>query len=185
MGCYEFIFEDNGIGMSEEFQKRLFEPFSRASDSRVAVQQGTGLGMSITRNIVSMMNGDIDVESEPGKGTKFTVTIFLSLQDVNASKLDSDLVDLPVLVADDDIITCESSCDMLHELGMLGEWVLSGEEAVERVISRHEKDDDYFAIILDWKMPGDGWRGHDQSHPESGGGRGAHHHHFGIRLVGY
>ncbi len=154
VGCYEFIFEDNGIGMSEEFQKHLFEPFSRSTDARVAVQQGTGLGMSITRNIVGMMNGDIDVKSEPGKGTRFTVTIFLSLQDVNTSKLDSDLIDLPVLVADDDIITCESSCDMLHELGMLGEWVLSGEEAVERVISRHEKKDDYFAIILDWKMPG-------------------------------
>ncbi len=154
VGCYEFIFEDNGIGMSEEFQKHLFEPFSRASDSRVAVQQGTGLGMSITRNIVNMMNGDINVESEPGKGTKFTVTIFLSLQDINTDKIDSDLIDLPVLIADDDIITCESSCDMLHELGMLGEWVLSGEEAVERVISRHEKHDDYFAVILDWKMPG-------------------------------
>ncbi len=154
VGCYEFIFEDNGIGMSEEFQKRLFEPFSRASDSRVMVQQGTGLGMSITRNIVGMMNGDIHVESEPGKGTKFTVTIFLALQDVNTNKIDSDLIDLPVLVADDDIITCESACDMLHELGMSGEWVLTGEEAVERVILRHEQQDDYFAIILDWKMPG-------------------------------
>jgi len=154
VGCYEFIFEDNGIGMSEEFQKHLFEPFSRAADSRVIVQQGTGLGMSITRNIVGMMNGDINVKSEPGKGTKFTVTIFLSLQDVNTNKIDSDLIDLPVLVADDDIITCESSCDMLHELGMSGEWVLSGEEAVERVISRHEQHNDYFAIILDWKMPG-------------------------------
>lgn len=154
VGCYEFIFEDNGIGMSEEFQKHLFQPFSRAADSRVVVQQGTGLGMSITRNIVGMMNGDINVESEPGKGTKFTVTIFLSLQDINTNKIDSDLIDLPVLIADDDIITCESSCDMLHELGMKGEWVLSGEEAVKRVISRHAQQNDYFAIILDWKMPG-------------------------------
>ncbi len=154
VGCYEFIFEDNGIGMSEDFQKHLFEPFSRAADARVIVQQGTGLGMAITQNIVGMMNGDIHVESEPGKGTKFTVTIFLSLQDVNTNNFDSALVDLPVLVADDDIITCESACDMLHELGMLGEWVLTGEEAVERVKQRHEKQDDYFAIILDWKMPG-------------------------------
>jgi len=154
VGCYEFIFEDNGIGMSEEFQKHLFEPFSRAADARVIVQQGTGLGMAITRNIVGMMNGDIDVKSEPGKGTRFTVTIFLSLQDVNTNKIDSELIDLPVLVADDDIITCESSCDMLNELGMSGEWVLSGEEAVERVIARHKQQEDYFAIILDWKMPG-------------------------------
>jgi len=154
VGCYEFIFEDNGIGMSEEFQKHLFEPFSRAADSRVMVQQGTGLGMSITRNIVGMMNGDINVESEPGKGTKFTVTIFLSLQDVNVNNIDSDLVDLPVLVVDDDIITCESACDMLHELGMSGEWVLTGEEAVERVAMRHEQQNNYFAIIIDWKMPG-------------------------------
>jgi len=154
VGCYEFIFEDNGIGMSEEFQKHLFEPFARAADARTITQQGTGLGMSITRNIVGMMNGDIHVQSKPGKGTRFTVTIFLSLQDIKTNKIDSDLIDLPVLVADDDIITCESSCDMLHELGMLGEWVLSGEEAVERVISRHEQQDDYFAVILDWKMPG-------------------------------
>ncbi len=154
VGCYEFIFEDNGIGMSEEFQKRLFEPFSRDTDSRVMIQQGTGLGMSITRNIVGMMNGDIHVKSEPDKGTTFTVTIFLSLQDEKTGVSDSAFVDLPVLVVDDDIITCESSCDMLHELGMLGEWVLSGEEAVERVTARHEQQDDYFAVILDWKMPG-------------------------------
>ncbi len=154
VGCYEFIFEDSGIGMSEEFQKHLFEPFSRAADARVIAQQGTGLGMSITRNIVGMMNGDINVESEPGKGTKFTVTIFLSLQDINTNSLDHELIDLPVLVVDDDIVTCESSCDMLHELGMSGEWVLTGEEAVEHVVSRHEQHNDYFAIILDWKMPG-------------------------------
>jgi len=154
VGCYEFIFEDNGIGMTKEFQEHLFEPFVRAADPKVTNQQGTGLGMAITRNIVNMMNGNINVESEPGKGTRFTVTIFLSLQDINTNNIDKDLIDLPVLIADDDIITCESACDMLHDMGMLGEWVLTGEEAVERVVSRHERQDDYFAVILDWKMPG-------------------------------
>ncbi len=154
VGYYEFVFEDNGIGMSEEFQKHLFEPFARDSDIRVQRQQGTGLGMAITRNIVRMMNGDIDVESVPGKGTKFKVTIFLTLQDVKKEASDNALIDLPVLVADDDRITCESACDMLYELGMLGEWVLTGEEAVDRVVQRHDRQDDYFAVILDWKMPG-------------------------------
>ncbi|MBQ2433813.1 MAG: ATP-binding protein, partial [Clostridia bacterium] len=72
--CYEFVFEDNGIGMTEEYMEHLFEPFTRAVDDRVNKIQGTGLGMAITQNVVHMMNGDIQVESAPGKGTKFTIT---------------------------------------------------------------------------------------------------------------
>ena len=76
-GCYEFIFEDNGIGMSKEYLEHIFEPFSRAEDTRTNKVQGTGLGMSITQNIVHMMNGKILVESEEGKGSKFTITMHL------------------------------------------------------------------------------------------------------------
>ncbi len=154
VGCYEIIFEDNGIGMSQEFLEHLFEPFTRADDGRVAKIQGTGLGMTITRNIVQLMNGRIDVKSEPDKGTKFTVTIFLKLQEGEESVSDEKLIDLPILVVDDDEMACESTCEMLNELGMLGEYVLCGEEAVKYVVARHEADNDFFAVILDWKMPG-------------------------------
>ncbi len=154
VGCYEIVFEDNGIGMSKEFLEHLFEPFTRAEDGRVAKIQGTGLGMTITRNIVRLMNGRIDVKSEPDKGTKFTVTIFLKLQEGEETVPDDKLADLPILVVDDDEASCVSTCEMLNDLGMLGEYVLCGKDAVKCVVTRHEADDDFFAVILDWKMPG-------------------------------
>lgn len=152
IGCYEFIFEDNGIGMTKEYMEHIFEPFSRAEDSRSSKVQGTGLGMAITRNIVRMMNGDIQVESEIGKGSTFTVTIYLKLQDKENMSYD-ELAGLPVLVADDDQICCESTCRMLDEIGMDSQGVLSGKEAVERVAAAHQADDNFYAVILDWKMP--------------------------------
>ena len=80
VGCYEFVFEDNGIGIQEEFLEQIFEPFARAEDSKVYNIQGTGLGMPISRNIVRMMGGDIKVESKHGEGSKFIVTMYLKLQ---------------------------------------------------------------------------------------------------------
>lgn len=155
IGCYEFIFEDNGIGMSEEFQKHLFEPFARATDdSRVEKIQGTGLGMPITRNIIQMMNGNIKVKSKLGEGTKITVTIFLKLKNEEEDISYDKFVDLKVLVADDDEISCVYTCQILKEIGIDGEWVTSGEEAVEKTAEHHENGDDLFAVILDWKMPG-------------------------------
>lgn len=154
IGCYEFVIEDNGIGMDQEFLKHLFEPFARAKDQRVEKIQGTGLGMAIARNIVRMMNGDIKVESFPSKGTKFTVTIFLELQEKDGELCIDEFIDLPILVADDDEMSRESTCNVLKELGMKGEWVQNGEEAVEKVVMRHKTQEDYFAVILDWKMPG-------------------------------
>jgi len=154
VGCYEIIFEDNGIGMSREYLEHLFEPFTRAEDGRVSKIQGTGLGMTITKNIVQLMNGRIDVKSEPDKGTTFTVTIFLKLQEGEEPVSYDKLIDLPILVVDDDEAACESTCEMLNDLGMLGEYVLHGEDAVKRIVDRHEADDDFFAVILDWKMPG-------------------------------
>lgn len=152
--CYEFIFEDNGIGMSEEFVEHLFEPFTRATDSRVEKIQGTGLGMAITNNMVRMMNGSINVESQLDKGTKITVNILLKLQDAEETVSCEEFLDLSILVADDDKIACETTCEVLEELGMKGEWVLSGREAVELAADRHEKEEDFFAVIVDWKMPG-------------------------------
>ena len=152
LGCYEFSIADNGIGMTPEFQKIMFEPFSRADDHRTTKVQGTGLGMAITRNIVNLMNGDIQVESAPNKGTKITVTVYLKLQE-DEKEQEKELFDLPVLVVDDDQTCCESTVDTLREIGIAGEWVLTGKEAVERCAARRKTGRDYFAVILDWKMP--------------------------------
>ena len=149
IGCYELVFEDNGIGMSKEFIKRIFEPFSREDETKGNQVQGTGLGLAIVASIVQMMDGEIKVESEQGKGSRFTVTLYLQLQEEKEISLEA-LAGLPVLVVDDRQEACESACLILKELGMKGEWVLSGTEAVERV----RADDHYFAVILDWKMPG-------------------------------
>ena len=151
-GYYEFIFEDNGYGMTEEFLARLFEPFTRAGDKQTASIQGTGLGMTITRNIVRMMGGDILVESKFGEGSKFTVNVYLKLQNTEDIVYDN-FVDLRVLVADDDPVCCESTCEILNDLGMNSEWALTGKTAVDRVKSRHEQGRDFFAVIVDWKLP--------------------------------
>lgn len=153
VGCFEFIFEDNGIGMSEEYLSQIFDPFSRSSDNRVNKIQGTGLGMPISRNIVRMMGGDIKVESKLNIGSRFTVTIYLKLQEENNVKNDK-FIDLNVLVADDDVYSLESCVSMLSDLGMKPDGVSSGVAAVERVVDRHKKGNDYFACIIDWKMPG-------------------------------
>ena len=152
VGCFEFVFEDNGIGMSKDFLEKIFEPFARGQDPRVDKIQGTGLGMAISRNIVRMMGGDITVESKLGEGSKFTVTVYLKLQDYDDSFYDG-FLDLRVLVADDDRISVESCCSILNELGMMADGVLSGREALETVIEQHQKERDYYACILDWKMP--------------------------------
>ena len=154
-GHYEFIFEDNGYGMTEEFQKHLFEPFARANDKQTAGIQGTGLGMAITRNIVRMMGGDITVESVYGEGSRFTVNIYLKLQSQSDINYDS-FVDLRVLVADDDPVCCESTCAILNDMEMNSEWVLSGKAAVDRVKARQEQGRDFFAVIVDWKLPDQG-----------------------------
>jgi len=151
-GSYEFIFRDNGIGMSKEFQEKLFEPFSRAENSQVSKIEGTGLGMTIARNIARRMNGDITVKSEEGKGTQFVVTLSFRLLNVVMPDTEK-FIDLPVLVADDDETACETTCLILENIGMKGEYVLGGKEAVERVWERHQTAEDYFAVILDWKMP--------------------------------
>ncbi len=151
-GCYEFVFRDNGIGMSEEFQKKIFEPFSRAEDSRVSKVEGTGLGMTIAQNIVHMMNGTINVESKVGEGSQFTVTVFLKQRNAHMEGMER-FVGLPVLVVDDDEGACESACLILDDLGMESQWVTEGREAVKMVRKAHEAGKDFYAVILDWKMP--------------------------------
>lgn len=153
VGWFEFIFEDTGIGMTPEFVERIFEPFARAKDTRVNEIQGTGLGMAIADNLVRMMNGSIKVESELNKGSRFIVTMSMKLQD-SEEVSDGTFADLPVLVADDESVTRENACRMLDEMGMKSESACDGREAVEKAIKRHETGEDYFAVVLDWKMPG-------------------------------
>ena len=111
--------------MSEEFLKTVFEPFTRANDSRITKVEGTGLGMAIVKSVVSLMNGSIDVESKLGEGTTFTVTVHLKLRDAMRENLDS-LQGLRVLVVDDDEVACKSAAIMLEDIGMVPDYKLSG-----------------------------------------------------------
>lgn len=151
-GYFEFIFIDDGIGMSEEFLPHLFEPFARAEDSRISKVQGTGLGLAITENIIRMMNGTIEVYTKVGEGSKFVVSIPLQYYE-EKEHTDEELLGRSVLVIDDDQDVCESAVLLLNELGMRGEWVLSGIEAMRCMEEAHNNKEDFFAIILDWKMP--------------------------------
>lgn len=151
VGCYTFAFRDNGIGMSSEFLQRLFEPFERASDVRVNKEQGTGLGMPIAKNIVSMMDGDIKVESQEGVGTTFTVTIYLKLQDKSLVSTES-LPSMRVLIADNDPVNCQNICQTLTDLKIQCEWVLSGEEVLKKFHQAQANNTPYHAIILDYEM---------------------------------
>lgn len=151
-GCFEFIFADSGIGMSREFCEYIFEPFRRAEDLRISKIQGTGLGLPITLNIVRMMNGDIKVESEPGKGSTFTMTIFLKFQEDGDLDI-SELAELSVLVVDDDADACDTVCAMLDNIGMKGEGYTSGQAAVDAVRRSLAGSNPFYAAILDWKMP--------------------------------
>ncbi|MCM1126062.1 MAG: response regulator [Lachnospiraceae bacterium] len=153
-GDYIFIVKDNGTGMSSEFVEHIFEPFERETTATQSGIQGTGLGMAITKNIVEMMNGTISVESEPGKGSTFTVEISLKLQDVekNAEEI-KELEGLRALVVDDDFNICDSVSKMLKKIGMRSEWTTSGREAVYRAKLAHEEGDTYHTYIIDWQMP--------------------------------
>ena len=152
--CYEFRIKDNGIGMSEEFQKHIFEEFSREESSTVSGIQGTGLGMSITKNIVDLMGGTIAIESEPGKGSEFIVDLCFARceQKVEQRQLPQ-LEGLRALVADDDTDTCLSVSTMLSKIGMRPEWTISGKEAVIRTKYAVEQGDEFSVYIIDWLIP--------------------------------
>ena len=151
---YEFRIKDNGIGMSAEFQKHIFEEFSREENSTISGIQGTGLGMSITKNIVDLMGGTIAIESEPGKGSEFIVDLCFacSEQKVEQRQLPQ-LEGLRALVADDDTDTCLSVSTMLSKIGMRPEWTISGKEAVIRAKYAVERGDEFSVYIIDWLIP--------------------------------
>jgi signal transduction histidine kinase/CheY-like chemotaxis protein len=152
VGCYEFVFKDNGIGMSKKFLQHIYDPFERADDVRTSKIQGTGLGMTISRNIIQM-GGDIQIESELGIGTTVTITVPLKYQ-VPGVVNREDLAGRTVLVVDDSPFAGETTNVLLSNLGMRGEWVQSGEEALDYMKEKRRKVEDVFAILLDVNMPG-------------------------------
>ena len=153
-GQYEFRIKDNGIGMSPEFAKKIFEPFERERTSTVSRIQGTGLGMAITKNIVDMMGGTIEVQTAQGKGSEFIIRVPLRIQAEHrpVEKI-TGLEGLKALVVDDDFNTCDSVTKMLVKVGMRAEWTLSGKEAVLRARQSIEMSDAYHAYIIDWRLP--------------------------------
>ena len=153
-GQYEFRIKDNGIGMSQEFAKKIFEPFERERTSTVSRIQGTGLGMAITKNIVDMMGGTIEVQTAQGKGSEFIIRVPLRVQAEHrpVEKI-AELEGLKALVVDDDFNTCDSVTKMLVKVGMRAEWTLSGKEAVLRARQSIEMSDVYHAYIIDWRLP--------------------------------
>ena len=153
-GQYEFRIKDNGIGMSQEFAQKIFEPFEQERTSTVSRIQGTGLGMAITKNIVDMMGGTIEVQTAQGKGTEFTVCVPMRAQtEQRPVEKITELEGLKALVVDDDFNTCDSVTKMLVKVGMRAEWTLSGKEAVLRARQALEMSDVYHAYIIDWRLP--------------------------------
>ncbi len=151
---YEFSIKDNGVGMSAEFVEHIFEPFEREMNSTVSGIQGTGLGMAITKNIVDMMNGTIEVESELGEGSTFTVSFTFQIREKEKEEQDiPELKNCRALVVDDDFNTCDSVSYMLGQIGLRAEWTLSGKEAVLRTKQASMRKDGYLVYIIDWLLP--------------------------------
>jgi signal transduction histidine kinase/DNA-binding response OmpR family regulator len=152
-GCVQltYIVSDSGIGMSPEFMANMYQPFSRQTDSRVNSIQGTGLGLAITKKMVDLMNGTINCQSEPGKGTTFTVILDIPIAE--RQREDMVLEPMDVLIVDDDPILLETAADTLKSLGVTADCAESASKALEMITHRHETEQDYRIVILDWKMP--------------------------------
>ena len=144
--------KDNGIGMSPDFLKRIYDSYSRADGARIHKTEGAGLGMAITKYIVDAMEGTIDIQSEPDKGTEFL--LIFDFEKAAAMEMDMVLPSWNMLVVDDDELLCKTAMDALKSIGIKAEWTLSGEKAIELVNQRHKNRDDYQIILLDWKLPG-------------------------------
>jgi CheY-like chemotaxis protein/anti-sigma regulatory factor (Ser/Thr protein kinase) len=152
-GCVrlKYVVADTGIGMSPEYMETMYQPFSRQTDSRVSSIQGTGLGLAITKQMVDLMGGTIECQSEPGNGTTFTV--ILDVSEAERQREELRFEDVDVLIVDDDEIMLETLEDELESIGASAELAQSGDEAIEMIKSRHNSERDYSIVIIDWKMP--------------------------------
>ncbi len=142
---------DTGIGMSPEFQKKIWNTFSREETEQVRHTTGTGLGTAIIKSIIELMGGTIEMESEQGKGTTFHAILDLKKADINED--DMKLPEWNVLVVDDNEQLCISAAANLEELGVHTEWSMDGREAVKMIEEHHKRKEDYFFVLIDWKMP--------------------------------
>ena len=155
-GCYDFVFRDNGVGMTEEFVQQIFDPYSRAEDSRTSTIEGTGLGMTIAQNIVRMMGGSIAVQSKPGGGSQFTVTIFLRQEDgETAAPLSGgeapSFQDRRMLLVEDNELNREIACEILLDTGAQVECAGNGKEALDLFLA--SAPGYYDVILMDIQMP--------------------------------
>ena len=151
---YDFVVKDNGIGMSEEFAKHIFEPFTREETSTVSRIPGTGLGMAITKNIIDMMGGTIKVKSKLGEGSEFTISLRFKIAEQNAKRgVIKELNGFRALVADDSMDSCASVEKMLRTIGLRPEWTTSGKEAIFRAKYAAQENDPFQVYIIDWLMP--------------------------------
>lgn len=146
-----FIVEDTGIGMSEEFQQKIFETFEREETEEVRHIVGTGLGMPIVRSIVRLMGGTITLKSEQGKGSSFHIVLDLKIAEQSTEEMR--LPKWDILVVDDNEALCLSAAENLKELGVNADWTQDGERAVEMIEERHKQGKDYQCVLIDWKMP--------------------------------
>ena len=146
-----FKVKDSGIGMTKEFQEKIFEKFAREQKDQVYKTEGTGLGMAITKYIIDTMGGTVELKSTPGEGSEFHIVLDLE----KAFTLEEDMILPPwnVLVADNNQDLCQSAVFSLKEIGINAEWALDGKTAIEMVKKRHQEDNDYEIVLLDWKMP--------------------------------
>ena len=153
-GCVKLCYTvaDNGIGMTPAFMEKMYQPFSRQTDSRVNSIQGTGLGLAITKKMVDLMGGTIDCESAPGKGTTFTIKIDIPVADRQREDLKLD--ELDVLIVDDDPILLQTTSETLESMGVHADCADNGAQALDMIAQRHEQGRDYGIVIVDWRMPG-------------------------------
>ena len=152
-GCLQLTYtvSDTGIGMSPEFMENMYQPFSRQIDSRVNSVQGTGLGLAITKQMVELLGGTIECQSEQGKGTTFTVV--LDIPEADRQREDMQLDSIEILIVDDDETMLETTVDIIESLGASAELAQNGLEALGMIEHRHLAGRDYDAIIIDWRMP--------------------------------
>lgn len=149
----QFMVKDTGHGMSQEFMKKLYQPFEQAAPNVASRFGGTGLGLAITRNLIWLMRGAISVQSEEGKGTVFTVDLPFEIDHSKENHAEKKLPELKILVVDDDPGTCEHAALLLDKMGMRVDWTYSGADAIAKLKIASENDDPFDVCLIDWKMP--------------------------------
>lgn len=145
---------DDGIGMSEEFQQKMFDPFEQERSSGGRIFEGSGLGLSITQNLTHLMNGQISVQSTLGKGSTFTVEIPVGRSEGASNAMMEVLPELKALVVDDDQTVCRHMQLMLNKMGVQADWETDGFRAVQKVEEKLRRKERYDVVLIDWKMPG-------------------------------